>query len=206
MVHYGQGSGAGRRKAKEAWPVATTTRKPWSAEELDRLPEGWRYEIDEGELVIMAPAGWLHGKVTNRVAVLLSRFVDERRLGHVLAGEAGFFVRRNPDVLRAPDVAFYSAERAARIADVTGYPSVPPDLAVEVQDPSEPDLTRKIQQYLQAGVRAVWVVDPFGRTLTRHAPGQAPYTWSKLEAVIEEPVLPGFWCRLGELFEDVQPR
>ena len=180
--------------------MATTTKKPWTAEELVRLPEGWRYEIDEGELVIMAPAGWLHGKVTNRVAVLLSRFVDERRLGHVLAGEVGFFVRRGPDVLRAPDVAFYSAERASRIVDVMGFPTVPPDLAVEVQDPSEPDLTRKIEQYLQAGVRAVWVVDPRARAVTRHAPGEPPRTWSEPAAVIEEPVLPGFSCRLDELF------
>lgn len=130
----------------------------------------------------------------------LGRFVDERHLGHVLAGEVGFFVRRNPDVLRAPDVAFYSAERAACIADVTGFPTVPPDLAVEVQDPSEPDLTRKIEQYLQAGVRAVWVVDPRARSVTRHASGQPPCTWSSPEAVIEEPVLPGFSCRLGELW------
>ena len=180
--------------------MATTTKKPWTAEELDRLPEGWRYEIDEGELVIMAPAGWLHGKMTCRVALILGRFVDERRLGHVLAGEAGFFVRRNPDVLRAPDVAFYSADRAARIADVMGFPTIPPDLAVEVQDPSEPDLTRKVQQYLEAGVRAVWVVDPRARTVSRHAPGEPPRTWSSPEAVIEEPVLPGFSCRLGELF------
>ncbi len=36
--------------------MATATRKPWTAEELERLPDGWRYEIDEGELIIMTPA------------------------------------------------------------------------------------------------------------------------------------------------------
>ncbi|MDR7574282.1 MAG: Uma2 family endonuclease, partial [Armatimonadota bacterium] len=116
--------------------MGTITKKPWTAEELSRLPEGWRYEIDEGELVIMAPAGWLHGKITSQVDFILRRFVHEHHLGEVLAGESGFFVRRDPDVLRAPDVTFYSAERAARIADVMSYPTVPPDLVVEVQDPS----------------------------------------------------------------------
>ncbi len=182
--------------------MSTITKKPWTAEELIRLPEGWRYEIDEGELVIMAPAGWLHGKLTSRVDFILRRFVYERHLGEVVAGASGFFVRRDPDILRAPDVAFYSAERTARIDDVMGFPTVPPDLAVEVQDPSEPDLTRKIQQYLEAGVRAVWVADPRARTLVRHAPGEPPRIWSSPDAVIEEPVLPGFRCELRDLFGD----
>jgi Uma2 family endonuclease len=180
--------------------MGAVARKPWTAEELVRLPEGWRYEIDEGELVIMAPAGWRHGKTANRVAFLMSSFVYPRRLGEVLSGEPGFFVRRTPDPRRAPDVAFYSAERAARVGDERGFPEVPPDLAVEVHDPSEPDLGRKVRQYLEAGVRAVWVVDPEARTLTRHAPGEQPRTWSDPEAIVEEPVLPGFSCRLRELF------
>ncbi|BDG60397.1 Uma2 family endonuclease [Caldinitratiruptor microaerophilus] len=180
--------------------MRTGTRKPWTAEELDRLPEGWRYEIDEGELVIMAPAGWRHGKVTAAIARLLGNFVVASRSGEVLAGEPGFLLRRSPDVLRAPDVAFYSAERKARVGDERGFTAVPPDLAVEVHDPSEPDLSRKVRQYLEAGVRAVWVVDPEARTLTRHAPGEEPRIWSAPEAVVEEPVLPGFACRLAELF------
>ncbi|MEW6049044.1 MAG: Uma2 family endonuclease [Bacillota bacterium] len=184
--------------------MGTITKKPWTAEELERLPEGWRYEIDEGELVIMAPAGWLHGKVTNRVAFILSRFVYQRQLGEVVVGESGFFIRRGPDVLRAPDVAFYSTERAARVGNVSGFTTVPPDLAVEVHDPSEPDLTRKIQQFLEAGVRAVWVADPQARTLTRHAAAEPPRTWSSPGAVIEEPVLPGFTCRLDDLFGEGQ--
>ncbi|MBX6378345.1 MAG: Uma2 family endonuclease [Clostridia bacterium] len=75
-----------------------------------------------------------------------------------------------------------------------------PALVVEVHDPSEPDLAKKIHQCIEAGVRAVWVVDPKTRTLTRHAPGEEPRTWSDPESVVEEPVLPGFSCRLEELF------
>ena len=36
--------------------MAIATNKPWTADELRRIPGGWRYEIDEGELLIMAPA------------------------------------------------------------------------------------------------------------------------------------------------------
>mgnify|MGYP000498297603 CR=1 FL=1 len=184
--------------------MATVTKKPWTAEELSRLPEGWRYEIDQGELVIMAPAGFEHNDVTTEIATRLRQFAKERELGKVLANELGVLLRRDPDTLRAPDVAFYSNDRLARILDRKGFPDVPPDLAIEVHDRSEPALTRKIQQYLEAGVRAVWVVDLEARSLTRHAPGEPPRTWSSPEAVIEEPVLPGFSCRLGELFGEIQ--
>ncbi|MBX6378771.1 MAG: Uma2 family endonuclease, partial [Clostridia bacterium] len=176
------------------------TKKPWTAEELCRLPEGWRYEIDEGELVIMAPAGFEHNDVTTEIATRLRQFTKDHGLGKALTNELGIFLRRAPDTLRAPDVAFYSNDRLASIRDRKGFPDVPPDLAVEVHDPSEPDLAKKIRQYLEAGVRAVWVVDLRTRTLTRHAPGEEPRVWSDPESVVEEPVLPGFSCRLGELF------
>jgi Uma2 family endonuclease len=177
--------------------------KPWTADELHRLPAGWRYEIDEGELVIMAPAGGEHGRTENRVAFVLSRFVYARHLGEILTGETGFRLSRSPETLRGADVAFLSKERWQRVGNPKGFLDVPPDLAVEVHDPSEPDLSRKVQQYLEAGVRAVWVLNPELRSLTRHAPGEAPRTWTDPEAVVEEPVLPGFSCRLGELFGEV---
>jgi Uma2 family endonuclease len=181
--------------------MTVVPRRPWTAEELVRLPDGWRYEIDEGELVIMTPAGFQHGRLVSRVDTMLRSFVDAHNLGEVLAGEAGFFVRRDPDTLRAPDVAFYSHERLSRIRDRSGFPEVPPDLAVEVHDPSEPDLDRKVRQYLEAGVRAVWVLDPGLRTLTRYAPEEPPRTWSSPDDEITEPVLPGFSCRLGDFLD-----
>lgn len=204
MVRYTEGRRQERTTevVRRAWPVGTMTKKPWTAEELVRLPEGWRYEIDEGELVIMAPAGWLHDRMMARVAALLASFVRAQGLGHVVAGESGVFLRRDPDILRAPDVAYYSPERAARIGDPVGFADVPPDLAVEIHDPSERDVKRKVQQYLEAGVKAVWVVDPQARTLTRYAPGGPPRLSARLEDVIEEPVLPGFRCELRELFGD----
>ena len=145
--------------------MAAMTRKPWTAEELQRLPEGWRYEIDEGELVIMTPAGWRHNRAVTRIARLLGNFVEERGLGgEVITNELGILLRQHPvHTLRAPDVG------------------------------------RKVGQYLEAGVRAVWVVDLEARALTRHAPGEEPRTWSGPDALVEEPLLPGFSCRLAEL-------
>ena len=183
--------------------MSTTTkakRQPWTADELYRLPAGWRYEIDEGELVIMPPAGFDHGDCAGNVTVVLGSFIKERHLGRILTGEVGFRLRAGPETLRAADVAFVANEHVPGTPGRRGFSDVPPDLAVEVHDPSEHDLARKVQQYLAAGVRAVWVLDPVGHTLTQHRPGQEPLVTSELDAVVGEPILPGFSCCLRDLF------
>jgi Uma2 family endonuclease len=180
--------------------VSTTLRRPWSGEELGRLPPPWRYEIDQGELVIMAPAGFDHGDRTNWIAHILTGFVEQHRLGKVLSGEVGVYLHRDPDTLRGLDVAFYSQERLVRIKDRQGFPDVPPDLAVEVHLPDEHDMQRKVRQYLDAGVRSVWVVDPRGQVLTQHRPGEPPLVIAGKDDIVQEPVLPGFRCRLKDLF------
>ncbi len=134
-----------------------------------RLPEGWRYEIDEGELVIMPPAGFEHGEISAAVVTALQTHVSAHHLGVTLTNEPGFRLRRGPDTLRAPDVAFVSNERLSRVADRRKLSDVPPDLAVEVLSPSDAnvDMERKVQQYLAAGGRAVWILDPAAATLRR---------------------------------------
>lgn len=179
---------------------ATTKHQPWSADELDRLPRGWRYEIDEGELVILAPAGHRHARVVARITSLLERCAAHHLGGEVDSGEVGVYLHEGPDTLRGVDVAYFSPERARQLAGVVGFVRVPPDLAVEVRDPSEPDLARKVQQYLAAGVRSVWVVDPEAQTLVIHRVAAAPVTLADPNALVEEPALPGCSIQLRELF------
>jgi Uma2 family endonuclease len=183
-------------------PMSSTPLKPWSADELPRLPPGWRYEIDAGKLVIMAPAGFRQGRLVSRIDHLLRQFVEATGAGDVTAGEVGFYLQHDPDTLRAPDVAFFGADKAAQLAAAVGFPDIPPDLAVEVHDPSERDLPRKVQQYLAAGVRSVWVVDPAAQTVTQYAPGREPVTLRSRDDTITDPCLPGFACRLRDLFGD----
>ncbi len=185
---------------RESRPAAKP--QPWTGEELDRLPEGWRYEIDEGELVIMPPAGFEHGKVGTTVTGLIWQFVRSHGLGQVLTCDTGFRLRRDPETLRAPDVAFISNERIALIADPKKFSEVPPDLAVEVLSPSnsQVDMGRKVEQYLAAGVRSVWILDPGNQTLTYYRPDEKPITLNDPEAMVEDPCLPGFRCLLAELW------
>ncbi|MCY3843076.1 MAG: Uma2 family endonuclease [Acidobacteria bacterium] len=72
---------------------------------------GKRTELVRGDLIVMAPAGGRHGQVAHKVALLVGNHVLERNLGRVFAAETGFLLRRDPDTVRAPDVAFVAAER-----------------------------------------------------------------------------------------------
>jgi Uma2 family endonuclease len=141
----------------------TTEARLVTAEDLLRLPDdGYRYELIEGELRRMPPAGHEHGYVAMRVGWRLARYVEEHDLGAVYAAETGFILARNPDTVRAPDVAFVSRERLQAAAAAPGYWPGPPDLAVEVASPSDTfsEVEGKAVEWLAAGARMVIVIDP----------------------------------------------
>jgi Uma2 family endonuclease len=83
-----------------------------TAEELLRMPDdGRRYELVQGELRTMPPAGHPHGRIAMRIAWPLAQHVEERGLEAVYAAETGFILARIPDTVRAPDAAFAPRER-----------------------------------------------------------------------------------------------
>ena len=78
-----------------------------------------------------------------------------------------------------------------------------PDLAVEVVSPSDrpADVAEKVEAWLAAGTRMVWVVEPANRTLTLHAPGAAEQTLTDQDMLDGGEILPGFSCKVGDFFD-----
>ena len=108
-----------------------------TADELLRLPrDGQRHELVRGELRTMPPAGYEHGWSTGKLDRSLGNFVEAHGLGDVVPGDVGFRLATDPDTVRAPDVAFVTAERVRAAGRVTGYWPGAPDLVVEVISPS----------------------------------------------------------------------
>ncbi len=175
-----------------------------TAEELLRLPRGtWRYELLQGELRQMTPAGHTHGKVAARVAARLGPFVEAHGLGEVYAAETGFILRRAPDTVRAPDAAFVRAARlAAMNLSPEGYFPGAPDFAVEVISPSDTDreVTAKNADWLDSGCLAVLVIDPAVRTARLLRPGCAPQVFGPAGVVTVDDLLPGWSLPLEDLF------
>ena len=181
-----------------------TTDKLVTAEDLCRMPEpldGTRYELFEGELVQMTPAGGRHGKCCGLIARALIAYATEHGAGHVATNDTGVFTERDPDTVLGPDVAYWSRERLPEMPE--GFVEVAPDLAVEVVSPSDTQIHvhRKVLHYLDHGVPLVWVVDPGVQTATVYRSRQEICILGHEDEITGGDVLPGFSSRVGELFE-----
>lgn len=129
-----------------------------TGDELFALGDIGPAELIDGRIIPMSPTGGEHGRLESELAALLREHVRQRRLGWVLAGEAGIYTRRNPDRVRGMDVAFISAARLPRLP--AGFLTVAPELVVEIVSPTDrwSDVQAKVEEYLAIGVDVVWVV------------------------------------------------
>lgn len=176
---------------------------PVTAEELLRKPDdGFRYELVEGELRKMVPAGSEHGYIAMRFGLRLGRHVEANDLGRIYAAETGFLTSRNPDTVRAPDAAFVSRERVERVGRVEGYWPGAPDLAVEVISPNDThtEVTEKALAWLAAGSRMVLVVDPSQRTVTVYRSLEDIRILTEGDVIEGADVVPGWELPIAELF------
>jgi Uma2 family endonuclease len=159
-----------------------------------------RTELVRGRLIVREPAGFRHGVVAMELGRRISEFVRTQALGVVVAAETGFKLASEPDTVRAPDVGFIQATRIPSPLP-RGYADVAPDLAVEVLSPDDQagEVLAKVSDWLSAGCRLVWVVDP-DRRLARvyRADGSESLVFADASLVGED-VLPGFSCRVDDV-------
>ena len=158
-------------------------------------------ELVRGELIMMSPAGEEHSQIECNLHLELGAFVRKQGLGRVYMGDAGFLLQRDPDTVRAPDIAFVRASRTSAIPH-KGYFPGPPDLAVEVCSPNDrpKEIDEKVADYLRLGVDVVWVIDPVKRTVTVHQADAEPQTLTEQDSLSESALLPGFAMPVGDLF------
>lgn len=181
--------------------LATQTR-PMTAEELFALPEtGVRRELLAGEVREMAPAGGEHGRLGQRLSVLLSGYVMEHGLGESFLAETGFVLSRDPDTVRAPDGAVILKERLPEPMP-TGFVETIPDLVLEVASPSETHeaVMAKVGQWLDAGVKVVWVIWPEPRRLWVCRPGGDAQVLGPDDTLTCPDLVPGFEAPLCKVF------
>jgi Uma2 family endonuclease len=170
-----------------------------TADELLRMPDdGWKYELVQGELRKMSPAGVEHGDISLAIAASLRAYARQHRLGNVYPSDTGFVLSRNPDTVRAPDAAFVRAERVIRTQK---YFEGAPDLAFEVISPNDlyEEVAEKTREYLRAGTRVVVVVNPRTRDVLIH---RSTGVETVHDVLAIEDVVPGWRLPLSELFGD----
>lgn len=173
-----------------------------TAEELERLPKEERCELVDGVLVPMDLPGFEHGAIALRAGTLLDGHVRPNRLGYVVV-EAGFILRRGPDTVRFPDLAFVRADRIPPGRLPRSFPELAPDLAIEIVSPSDRpgEIQARIRDLLEAGVRLIWFIYPQTHTVTVVRSLQERVELGSEDILDGEDVVRGFSCRVAELFE-----
>ena len=183
--------------------TTTTEAKLLTAADLLRLDgEGVRGELIRGVLCETMPSGQEHGEIVMNLGVALGNFIKPRGLGRLVGSDSGVWLERDPDTVREPDVAYFSAERTPPGARVTGYSEVVPDLVVEVVSPSDSrrEIHDKARMWLSHGVRLVWVVHPETRSVAVHQQDRDTVTLGEDDALDGLDVLPGFSCPVPAVF------
>lgn len=174
-----------------------------TAEELLALPNEKDFELLQGVLVERSM-----GNESSQIAVLLASalisFVRPRNLGWILSSDGGYVLPLDGrDTVRKPDVSFVGIGRFPAGQPLpTGYYKLAPDLAAEVLSPGDLvyEVDQKIAEYLNAGVRLVWVVHPVTRTVMVHRQDRSTYQLRDTDFLDGEEVLPGFRCLVSEIF------
>ncbi len=175
-----------------------------TAEDLLRLDsQGVKGELIRGVLHERMPSGGRHGEIAMALGFEIRGFVRPRRLGRVGGTDTGVLLERNPDTVREPDVYFISAERMPLDVSVAGYYEVVPDLVAEIRSPSDSltEFNEKIAMWLGEGARMVLAIFPDTSTATVHRADGSTLDLAYDDAFDGEDVLPGFSCRLSDIFD-----
>lgn len=153
---------------------------------------------------MMSPPGYQHSLIVARITHALFQHIVEQKSGAATGTEGGFVIGRDPDTVRAPDVALVRAERNPP-AKPAGFFEGAPDLAVEVLAPSDRtgETFEKVQDWLAAGCRLVWVVDPRTRTVTQYSIHGEVAVLAASDTLAGGDVLPSFSIPVAEIFADV---
>ncbi len=176
-----------------------------TADELLALPRGeFRYELVDGELKKMSPAGQKHGRITVRLTEPLAKHVRAHQLGQVYAAETGFKLKSNPDTVRAADIAFVRRERLEILGETESYWPGAPDLAVEVNSPSDTvrEVEKKVMEWLEFGSRLVWIVSSKLHTVTVYRSLTDIETLTEKDILDGGDVVPGFQISIAEIFAE----
>jgi Uma2 family endonuclease len=162
------------------------------------------YELDNGRLITMPPPGDLHGDVEGNLITALKTQGQYRGLGKARCGDVGIVLWRNPDRVVGADAAFVANASLPIRLSPEGYLETIPDLVVEVRSRNDtrPEVQRKVDDYLYAGVKVVWVADPQSRTVTEHRKDTLPHVYTEDDTLTVDDVIPGFQLAARMVFQE----
>jgi Uma2 family endonuclease len=174
-------------------------------EELLAMPEGHRYDLIDGQLV-ERPMGAQSSLIAATIIQLIRQHAFGHNLGLVFATDCGYQIfADHPNRVRYPDGSFIARGRLPDDRPPPGHVRIAPDLVAEVVSPNDTacDVDQKIEEYLQAGARLIWVVYPGTRRVMVFRGAGTVSRLAETQELGGEDVLPGFACRVADLFAGI---
>ncbi len=187
--------------------MSTTTAPPptYTPADLLGMPEPNGYELIDGELLeqnVSALTSWIAAELLSRIR----NHCEPDHIGWVFGADCGYqCFPDHPNRVRKPDVSVVLRSRLRADQLEVGFLTIPPDLAVEVLSPNDLayDIERKVEDYLKAGVRLIWIVIPPTRSVRiQRLDGTAEHLRADQDLTGED-LLPGFTSKVGDLFPEM---
>ncbi|HIK10462.1 MAG TPA: Uma2 family endonuclease [Oscillatoriaceae cyanobacterium M33_DOE_052] len=154
----------------------------------------------KGELIIMPPVG---GDSGNREADLIADLVMWNRqtgLGYTFSSSTIFRLPNGSD--RSPDAAWIQRQRYEALTPEQRrkFPPIAPDFVIELRSATDDlqSLQEKMREYLDAGVRSGWLINPQDQQVEIYRLGQEVEVRNLPTELSGEEVLPGFTLNLNQ--------
>lgn len=183
--------------------ATATVETRYTPEDLLTMPDEGRFELIDGQLVernMGAKSSYVATKLVSRIEM----FCDKQDFGLVFQSDCGYQIfKPNRDRVRYADGSFIRTGRLPNNEPPNGHCRIAPDLVIEAVSPNDtaPEIEQKVEEWLSAGVRLVWVLFPNTQCVYVH---REDGTVSKLGTAAElsgEKVLPAFKCRVATIFK-----
>jgi Uma2 family endonuclease len=174
----------------------------FSLQEFLAMPEsGDRMELIDGEIVSKVSPTSPHSLAQKRLLIRLNDWCEETNLGEVNPEWTVTLKRNGMDWAPVPDLTYISYERVPADWDELGPCPGIPQLVVEIISPGQTfsGMTSKATDYLLAGIKSVWVVEPQNRSVTIFHAGELPQIITD-DGIISDLLLPGLAISLSDIF------
>lgn len=153
-----------------------------------------------GELIVMAPAGWESSERNLNLATDIAIWNRQTDLGKVFDSSGGFTLPNG--AVKSPDVTWVEKSKFANISRSVAFPEVVPDFVIELRSMTDSlkTLREKMEEYRSNGVRLGWLINPQQQQVEIYRFGQEVEILESPTTLSGEDVLPGFMLDLSSTF------
>lgn len=166
-------------------------------------PEERKAELIDGVMIMPSPALITHERLQRFLLTLLTLFVEEHSLGEVLGSRTA--VALDPFNTPEPDILFVAEDRLAIIREKGVFGA--PDMVIEILSAGtvRNDRGPKFAAYERAGVRELWLIDPYGPAGTefyRLVDSRFQRVDADADGILHSVAVAGFWLDVRWLWPE----